>query len=589
MTDLDPADASDLPSSRPTNIRYLIVFVAMSAAILLYLERVCMSVAEVFIREDLRIDKSRMDLALGAFFFAYALGQVPSGWLSQRYGPRLMMTLYMIGWSVFGVFIAVAQDFTTLFAARFLLGLSQAGAYPTAAVIVKRWMPDHRRGLASSIVAFGGRFGGAGANWLTGILIVLFVPMSTPVTIETSTVLSSMKFGQGLITVPQGPLDTTHAALLDRAAELPMSEPQMQAGAVGGGIACLYTFTPKQIETAVNAVVDGPDLSVGRSVATPGTQELNELVASDGQEILATPAANRTPEQVHRLNRLLVEKVVPGSFVQLHTAGWRPTLLVYGVLGIFVGGLFWIFTRSWPREHPWANAAEIKYIESHQSKKGEANVPDSIPFGPLLSSRNQWLFSLMNFFSNFGWVFLITLAPRFLDERYHVPVDERGLMTTIPLLVAAFALIAGGWFTDRLTVMFGRKWGRSIPAGVFKLPCVIAFLLLPWIPSAWPAVVALTVMSLCQDFGNPAVWAFSQDTGGKQVGVVLGWANMWGNFGGAAGPIVIGSVAVAYGWDAALYLVAASFAFCGICGTLMNAAEPLFKDLPAPVSEGQTP
>ena len=133
----------------PTRVRFLIVAAAMLAAVLLYLERTCISVAEVYIREDLRIGKADMDLAFGAFFLAYALGQVPAGWLGQRYGPRLMLTLYLLGWSVFGVFIALAQDFWTLFAARFLLGLSQAGAYPTMAVLVRRWVPDRHRGRAN--------------------------------------------------------------------------------------------------------------------------------------------------------------------------------------------------------------------------------------------------------------------------------------------------------------------------------------------------------------------------------------------------------------------------------------------------------
>src|SRR3954463_12258840 len=131
---------------RPTHVRYLIVLAAMLAAVLLYLERVCVSVAEVYVREDLRIGKMEMDVAFGAFFIAYALGQVPSGWLSQRYGPRLMLALYMLGWSVFGVCIALAQDVYTLVAARFLLGLSQAGAYPTAALMVKGGGPDRGRG-----------------------------------------------------------------------------------------------------------------------------------------------------------------------------------------------------------------------------------------------------------------------------------------------------------------------------------------------------------------------------------------------------------------------------------------------------------
>src|SRR5689334_22686721 len=133
---------------RPTNVRFLVVVVTMLAAVLLYLERVCVGVADVYIRQDLRIGKTEMNAALGAFFFAYALGQVPAGWLSQRYGPRRMLTLYILGWAVFGAFIALAQDFWTLFLARFLLGLSQAGAYPTAALLVKRWVPDRARGAA---------------------------------------------------------------------------------------------------------------------------------------------------------------------------------------------------------------------------------------------------------------------------------------------------------------------------------------------------------------------------------------------------------------------------------------------------------
>ena len=174
---------------RPTHIRYAIVLVAMLAAVLLYLERVCLGVAEVFIREDLHISKAGMGWVMMAFFLAYALGQVPAGWLSQRYGPRLMMTLYMLGLGLFGACIALSQDIVTLFISRLLLGLSQAGAYPTAALLVKRWVPDKDRGFASSVVAFGGRFGGATANWITGLLIVAFVPMGTPAAITPSQLL----------------------------------------------------------------------------------------------------------------------------------------------------------------------------------------------------------------------------------------------------------------------------------------------------------------------------------------------------------------------------------------------------------------
>ena len=537
-----------LPSV-PTHIRYYVVLIAMFAAVLLYLERVCLSVAEVYIREDLSIDKDRMAWVLGAFFIAYALGQVPAGWLSQRYGPRLMMTLYMLGWSIFGVFIALAQDFWTLFAARFLLGLSQAGAYPTAAILVKRWVPDRSRGLASSIVVFGGRFGGAGANWLTGILIVAFVPLSQSALLTESQILNVEP-----ITKPTEEM----AKEQGRLSELQPLRVRVRSN-----------FIEKSDVSGLNTLISSPMTANGLELDKVG-------LASDGKAIAAKPAEQRTQAETERLNRLLLEKAFPGAIRQLHVDGWRPTLLIYGIGGLVVGILFWIVARDFPRQHPWANEAEKEFIERGQVAAAQTAGTDAIPFGPLIRSRNQWMLSANQVFSNIGWVPLITLMPRFLDERYHVPVDERGLMTTIPLLVASLVLIIGGWATDKLTLRYGKRLGRSLPMGIAKLPCVVAMLTIPFLPTAWAVVIALTIMAACQDFGIPAVWAFAQDTAGKQVGPVIGWANMWGNFGAGLAPLLMRQIEKVNGWDGVMYCGAIAFLLCAITGMLANANEPLF-------------
>lgn len=557
--------------ANPTRIRYLIVLVAMLAAVLLYLERVCVSVADVYIREDLRIGKMEMDAAFGAFFIAYALAQVPSGWLSQRYGPRLMLTLYLIGWSVFGVFIALAQDFWTLFAARFLLGLSQAGAYPTAALLIKRWVPDRSRGLASGVVAFGGRFGGAGANWLTGMLIVAFVPISSPATIAQADVLNCTLFGAQTLDSTPGPLSPVRAAVRDRLIESAPTADQLAGMAVSGGQSRMFAMSPGQIAEAVNDQIRAPSSLAGN--VTVGIQ-----LASDGRAIRDKPPSERTEQESERLNRLVVEKAFPASLRQLHTEGWRPTLLAYGLLGILVGGLFWVIARDWPRNHSWANAGEVALIESGQSQTSQQAGTDAIPWRELIASRNQWMFSANNFFANVGWVFLISLMPRFLDERFRVPVDQRGLMTTVPLLLASLGLIAGGWYTDRISRTRGKRWGRAIPMGAFRIPCAVALALTPWLPNAWAVVVALTVMAICQDFGIPAVWAFAQDTGGRQAGAVLGWGNMWGNFGAGIAILLTGTVAELLDWDAAMLTLAGAFALCALTGMMTNAAEPLFRN-----------
>ncbi|MGC4077818.1 MAG: MFS transporter [Rubrivivax sp.] len=131
--------------------------------------------------------------------WAYAFGQVPTGWFSDRYGPRRMMVVYLVTWSLFGILMALATDFWTLIAARLALGLFQAGAYPTLAILVKRWAPESFRATANSLVAFGGRFGGAGANLLTAWLIVWCVPMTTPAEIDPRGVLDPTKLVKEVI------------------------------------------------------------------------------------------------------------------------------------------------------------------------------------------------------------------------------------------------------------------------------------------------------------------------------------------------------------------------------------------------------
>lgn len=534
------------PAARPTRVRYAIVLVGMMVTILLYLERVCLNMADGYVREDVGLSKERMDDIFMAFFLAYALGQVPGGWLAQRFGPRRMLTLYLFGLAVFGAFIAGAHDFWTLFLARFLLGLSQAGSYPTLALVVKRWFPPKSRGTASSVVAFGGRFGGATANLLTGFLIVWFVPPDQPATVAAGDILDAELFATQTKPTPNDPL----APVRDKVC------------ANWDGAA-----TAASAAAAVNAAVARPDLADGIDTAR---------VALDrgSAATLKIPAADRPRPDAERLNRLLVEKTFPGSVRQIYGAGWRPTLMAYALAGLVVGVLFWVVARDTPDGHPWANPAEIELIADGEPAHAEGGTT-AVPWRALVVSRNQWIFCVNQVFNNLGWVFLITYTARFLTERFAVPIDELSFMTTAPLLAGAFGMIAGGWYTDRLARRAGRRLGRAVPMGWFRFPCVPVMVACAFLPTAWGVVVALCVTAWFTDFGIPATWAFAQETGGKQAGTVLGWANMWGNLGAGLGAKLIGVVSAAHGWDAAMYLCAAAFAVTGVAGAMLNADEPL--------------
>ncbi len=161
-------------SARPTKVRFLVLGLATAVAIMLYLHRYCLSTADRDIKNELQLTEAQTANILGAFFFTYALCQIPSGFLADRYGPRVMLTFYIVVWSVLTGLLGVAQGYIGLLALRLGVGVFEAGAYPACAGIIRRWMPYPQRGLASGIVSLGGRLGGTITPKLTALLMVAF-------------------------------------------------------------------------------------------------------------------------------------------------------------------------------------------------------------------------------------------------------------------------------------------------------------------------------------------------------------------------------------------------------------------------------
>src|SRR6478609_6128426 len=82
-TDTSAPTTSAPAGSRPTSVRHIVVAVTVLMAVILYLDRFCVSFAERYIKEDLGLSEREMAWFISAFFWAYAMGQVPSGWLGD--------------------------------------------------------------------------------------------------------------------------------------------------------------------------------------------------------------------------------------------------------------------------------------------------------------------------------------------------------------------------------------------------------------------------------------------------------------------------------------------------------------------------
>ncbi|HND53238.1 MAG TPA: MFS transporter, partial [Pirellulaceae bacterium] len=159
---------------QPTKIRLLTAAMLTVMACLLYLDRYAVGIASQRMRSDLQMTQTQMSWFLSSFFWAYALSQVPAGWLSDRFGPRMMLAAFIVGWSLFTGLLGATTIVALILLWRFLCGATQAGAFPVASGMIRSWFPVGQRGLASSVVAVGGRVGAVVAPLLTAQLMATF-------------------------------------------------------------------------------------------------------------------------------------------------------------------------------------------------------------------------------------------------------------------------------------------------------------------------------------------------------------------------------------------------------------------------------
>jgi ACS family glucarate transporter-like MFS transporter len=542
---------------RPTRVRYRVVLLATLVAVMLYLDRVCLSMAGPYLQDELHLSRRQMSLLLGAFFIAYALGQVPAGWLSDRYGPRQMLAVYLALWSACTAGMGLLTGFVGLLLLRLGCGLTEAGAYPACAGLLSVWVPARQRGLASGLVSIGGRAGGALAQVLTGYLIVAFAAGATA-HITAEDLLDIGSFAKPLANAS---LEKSRQRVL---AQLPAAQRELLHQAKAG--IPLGEADRQALSCALDRLLERPDLVEGCDLsALDLPYEARGLLLRPEEALSATERARR--------NRLLLEALFPRGLRKLYEPGWRPTLILYGAVGLGMALLFWWGCRDQPRHHPGCNAAEVALIEADLPPSGPP--PQRLPWGVLLRSGSLWLLSAVQFFTNLGWAFLLTWLPDYLQRQHQVPIERRGWLAFVILLAGIPGMYLGGWGSDRLSARWGPWWGRSGFLALSRFLVMAAFLACAGLSSAVTLTIALCLVSWGTDLGTPAIWAYCQDVGGRQVGTVLGWGNMWGNLGAGLSPLLLAWVEDWRGPQALFGTCAMAFLLAGLAA-LGVRSRPLF-------------
>jgi ACS family tartrate transporter-like MFS transporter len=145
----------------------------------LYLDRLNVSVAALTMNADLGIGPAAYGLIAGAFFWTYALLEVPSNYVLSRVGVRIWVSRIIVSWGLVTMLTALAQGEGSLLLLRLLLGVAEAGFAPAMIVFVGMWFPAAQRARIISTLIVAVLLSGFGspisASILTGMDGVLSI------------------------------------------------------------------------------------------------------------------------------------------------------------------------------------------------------------------------------------------------------------------------------------------------------------------------------------------------------------------------------------------------------------------------------
>ncbi len=135
-----------------------------------------------------------MGWVMSSFFLAYALGQIPAGWLGDRYGARFAIPAFATAWSLATAAMSFAVGMPLLVVSRVANGLAQAGLFPACTLTIRRWFPDTGRALASGALSSSMSLGGAVGVAVTGFLLTRLGWRATFLAFSTLGIVFSIGF-----------------------------------------------------------------------------------------------------------------------------------------------------------------------------------------------------------------------------------------------------------------------------------------------------------------------------------------------------------------------------------------------------------
>ena len=266
---------------------------------------------------------------------------------------------------------------------------------------------------------------------------------------------------------------------------------------------------------------------------------------------------------------------IAGLLLGLHwlgLSGWRWLLILEGIPA-FIGGLVTLFyLTDRPRDARWLAPEEREWItqelqrELHQ-KKGER---EHLSILAALRQPVILALSLSYFFVNTSGYGLNIWLPKIVQKLSGFSTIELALVLAIPYLIAAPAMLLTGWHSDKTGERHWHAGGVAVLAGI-GLALSQTFSSSPAMTVAMFTVAAMGILSY-----YPPMWALpTRLLSERTAAASFGFMNLIANFGGFAGPYMVGFLTEHTGsYAAGVYLLVSTAVAAGIIMVLLPRSIP---------------
>ncbi len=256
--------------------------------------------------------------------------------------------------------------------------------------------------------------------------------------------------------------------------------------------------------------------------------------------------------------------------------GWRAPFLIFAVLGLLWGVVWFFYYRDKPEEHSGLNQEERDLIRTGLNRKARAN--QSVPWKQILHSPQMWLLAAMYACYAYSINIYLSWFPKYLVDTHDMDLAKMGLYASVPLMAGVGGDLLGGLVSDRLVERIGLTWARRLVAIVGFLGAGGFIMLAINIsdPEIGIWVFAAAVFFLELTVG--VSWAVALDIGDEFAGSVSAVMNSTGSIGQTVAAAGTGYLVTAYSWNAAFSVLGVLGLIAAILFTRIDASKRVYGD-----------